>query len=94
MALYADSYSRVACAPTKLAEYLGCGVPCLGSAGVGDMHAEPAPWRPWHARLAPFVMDDALRAAREALSQRLAALDPPRPQHELFPAPTDEGAEP
>jgi glycosyltransferase involved in cell wall biosynthesis len=37
MALYQRSYSRVACAPTKLAEYLGCGVPCLGSPGVGDM---------------------------------------------------------
>ena len=37
MALYDSSYSRIACAPTKLGEYLGCGVPCLGSAGVGDM---------------------------------------------------------
>jgi len=37
MALYRPSYSRVACAPTKLAEYLGCGIPVLGSAGVGDM---------------------------------------------------------
>lgn len=37
MALYAPNYSRLACAPTKLGEYLGCGVPCLGSAGVGDM---------------------------------------------------------
>ena len=30
-------YSKLASAPTKLAEYLGCGVPCLGSMGVGDM---------------------------------------------------------
>lgn len=30
-------YSKIASAPTKLAEYLGCGVPCLGNAGVGDM---------------------------------------------------------
>ena len=37
MALYQPSYSRIACAPTKLAEYLACGVPCLGSAKVGDM---------------------------------------------------------
>lgn len=37
MALYRPSYSRIACAPTKLGEYLGCGVPCLGNAGVGDM---------------------------------------------------------
>ena len=37
MALYKHAYSRIACAPTKLAEYLGCGVPCIGSEGVGDM---------------------------------------------------------
>lgn len=30
-------YSKIASAPTKLAEYLGCGVPCLGNVGVGDM---------------------------------------------------------
>lgn len=29
--------SKRASAPTKLAEYLGCGVPCLGNAGVGDV---------------------------------------------------------
>jgi glycosyltransferase involved in cell wall biosynthesis len=32
-------YSKIASAPTKLAEYLGCGVPCLGNTGVGDMQA-------------------------------------------------------
>lgn len=32
-------YSKIASAPTKLAEYLGCGVPCIGNAGVGDMAA-------------------------------------------------------
>jgi glycosyltransferase involved in cell wall biosynthesis len=35
-ALRRASYSQVACAPTKLAEYLGCGVPCLVNAGIGD----------------------------------------------------------
>lgn len=30
-------FSKQASAPTKLAELLGCGVPCLGNAGVGDM---------------------------------------------------------
>lgn len=30
-------YSKISSAPTKLAEYLGCGVPCLGNSGVGDM---------------------------------------------------------
>lgn len=37
MALIKPDYSKIASAPTKLAEYLGCGVPCLGNAGVGDM---------------------------------------------------------
>jgi glycosyltransferase involved in cell wall biosynthesis len=39
MALIRPSYSKIASAPTKLAEYLGCGVPCLGNAGVGDMES-------------------------------------------------------
>jgi glycosyltransferase involved in cell wall biosynthesis len=30
-------FSKIASAPTKLAEYLGCGIPCLGNRGVGDM---------------------------------------------------------
>ena len=34
---YRPSFSRAACAPTKLGEFLGCGIPCLGNAGVGDM---------------------------------------------------------
>jgi glycosyltransferase involved in cell wall biosynthesis len=39
MALIKPAYSKLASAPTKLAEYLGCGVPCLGNAGVGDMES-------------------------------------------------------
>jgi glycosyltransferase involved in cell wall biosynthesis len=34
---YQPSFSRAACAPTKLGEFLGCGIPCLGNVGVGDM---------------------------------------------------------
>jgi len=30
-------FSKQASAPTKLAEFLGCGVPCLSNKGVGDM---------------------------------------------------------
>jgi glycosyltransferase involved in cell wall biosynthesis len=30
-------FSKIASAPTKLGEFLGCGVPCLGNTGVGDM---------------------------------------------------------
>jgi glycosyltransferase involved in cell wall biosynthesis len=39
MALIKPAFSKIASAPTKLAEYLGCGVPCLGNAGVGDVEA-------------------------------------------------------
>lgn len=31
--------SKIASAPTKLGEYLGCGIPCLGNVDVGDMEA-------------------------------------------------------
>ena len=36
-ALIKPAYSKMSSAPTKLAEYLGCGVACVGNAGVGDM---------------------------------------------------------
>ena len=31
------TFSKQASAPTKLAEFLACGIPCLGNAGVGDV---------------------------------------------------------
>jgi glycosyltransferase involved in cell wall biosynthesis len=34
---YKTCFSRLACAPTKLGEFLGCGVPCIGNRGVGDI---------------------------------------------------------
>ena len=34
---YKPAFSRKATAPTKLGEFLGCGVPCLSNTGVGDM---------------------------------------------------------
>ena len=37
MALIRPTYSKLASAPTKIAEYLGCGVPCLGNRGIGDV---------------------------------------------------------
>lgn len=36
--LMIDAFSNFARAPTKLAEYLGCGVPCVGDPQVGDLH--------------------------------------------------------
>ncbi|MCB9626420.1 MAG: glycosyltransferase [Sandaracinaceae bacterium] len=38
-AIIKPAYSKIASAPTKLAEYLGCGVPCVGNTKVGDMEA-------------------------------------------------------
>lgn len=38
-AIIKPTYSKIASAPTKLAEYLGCGVPCVGNANVGDMES-------------------------------------------------------
>lgn len=32
-----QAFSKQASAPTKLGELLGCGIPCLANAGVGDM---------------------------------------------------------
>lgn len=36
-AIRKPAYSQLACAPTKLAEYLGCGIPCLSNTGIGDV---------------------------------------------------------
>jgi glycosyltransferase involved in cell wall biosynthesis len=33
-------FSKIASAPTKLAEFLGCGIPCLSNSGVGDMEEQ------------------------------------------------------
>lgn len=35
--LYAPTFSRITTFPTKLAEYLACGLPVIGNAGVGDV---------------------------------------------------------
>ncbi len=36
-AIIKPAYSKMSSAPTKIAEYLGCGIPCLGNTGVGDV---------------------------------------------------------
>jgi len=30
-------YSKISSMPTKLGEFLGCGIPCICNSGVGDM---------------------------------------------------------
>jgi len=60
-------YSKMASAPTKLGEFLGCGVPCLGNSGVGDMAAILENEQVGVA-LSRFD-DDAMREAIERLLQ-------------------------
>lgn len=36
-AIIQPTYGKIGSAPTRLAEYLGCGIPCVGNVGVGDM---------------------------------------------------------
>jgi glycosyltransferase involved in cell wall biosynthesis len=34
---YKQSFSKTATSPTKMGEFLACGVPCMSNAGVGDV---------------------------------------------------------
>jgi len=65
MALIKPAYSKISSAATKLAEYLGCGIPCLGNEGVGDMGEILEPNRVG-ITLKDFS-DDALRDAMSRL---------------------------
>ena len=63
-------FSKQASSPTKLAEFLGCGIPCLGNVGVGDM-AEVLEGEKVGVALSSF--DDAsLKAGLEKLLQLAA----------------------
>jgi glycosyltransferase involved in cell wall biosynthesis len=70
-------FSKIASAPTKLAEYLGCGVPCLGNVGVGDMElileTEGA-----GVALREFTPEERSRAVDRLLAM---AADPATPGH-------------
>lgn len=58
-----------------------------GRPASGDMNALAARWPDWHARLANFLMRDPLPAARARLARRLAAIEQPIAQPDLFCAP-------
>jgi len=57
--------------------------PCEGVPRDGDLDVLAARWPAWHARLAQFLMDDPLRAARAQLAGLLATIEP-TPQRDLF----------
>ena len=68
VALYRPLYSAIARAPTKFAEYLGCGVPCVGNIHVGDMEQIIARER------VGVVLPDFSTAAHAAAADRLLLL--------------------
>jgi glycosyltransferase involved in cell wall biosynthesis len=65
-------FSKTASAPTKLGEFLGCGIPCLSNSGVGDM-AEILQKEEVGVALED-LSDDSIRAGLERL---LALADMP-----------------
>ena len=60
-------FSKQASAPTKLGEFLGCGVPCLSNAGVGDM-AEILENDKVGVALESFDEDDLLKGLQRLLA--------------------------
>ncbi len=55
-----------------------------GRPADGDMDALATRWPAWHARLAHFLMDDALHDERAQLQRLHDGLPPPHPQRQLF----------
>ena len=72
LSVNAENFSNLARAPTKLAEYLGCGVPCLSSDGVGDVSAILE-----GERVGVVVRDWSDEGQRAAVRDMLALLDDP-----------------
>lgn len=60
-----------------------------GGPADGDLDALAVRWPAWHARLAGFLMEDPLRATRDALVRLQAGLVPSPAQHDLFGAPDE-----
>lgn len=68
-AINRPAFGELARAPTRLAEFLGCGVPCLANAGVGDMAAILA------GEQAGVVLSEFSDAERRRAVERLLGLD-------------------
>ena len=60
-------FSAIASAPTKLGEFLACGVPCLGNSGVGDVESILE-----GERVGVILHEFSLDAEVEAVSRLLA----------------------
>jgi glycosyltransferase involved in cell wall biosynthesis len=65
---YKPGYSRSACAPTKLGEFLASGVPCLCNAGVGDVESI------LESERVGVILHEMTDAARRAAVSALVAL--------------------
>lgn len=69
-AMFKPEYSTLARAPTKLIEYLDCGVPCIGNINVGDMEeifgARASEWRSamFPQPVTPLRRTSCLRSSR------------------------------
>ncbi|ULQ46700.1 glycosyltransferase [Flagellatimonas centrodinii] len=82
-------FSKQASAPTKLGEFLGCGIPCLANSGVGDMAElmeadqvgiaiadfQPSSIREGMSRLLALVADPDVGARCVASAQAHFSLD-------------------
>jgi len=65
-------FSKKASAPTKLAEFLGCGIPCLTNTGVGDMSRILQ-----DARVGVSISNFTDVSIREGVGELLALCDDP-----------------
>lgn len=88
-ALVKPAHSKIASAPTKVAEYLACGIPVLGNAGVGDVGPllegrrigvsvdgfDEAHLRPAVARLAELILDKETAGRCRAAAEELFSLE-------------------
>lgn len=66
------AFSKQASAPTKLGEFLGCGVPCLTNAGVGDVEDVVE-----GERVGVLVRDFAPAAVEQGVVDLIRLLDDP-----------------